>query len=78
MRFFLFDLLLSRKVLTTHFLSPSVNVDHGEPDDRTMITGLHTVRDISCSKCKTTVGWTYVCGSAALFIPPSPTKNIPS
>jgi hypothetical protein len=38
----------------------SVNVDHGDPDDRTMITGLYTVRDISCSKCKTVVGWTYV------------------
>ncbi|KAG2172715.1 hypothetical protein INT43_000062 [Umbelopsis isabellina] len=38
----------------------SVNVDHGEPDDRSMITGLYTVRDILCSKCKTVVGWTYV------------------
>lgn len=37
-----------------------VNVDHGESEERNMITGLHTVRDISCSKCKTIVGWTYV------------------
>ena len=37
-----------------------VNVDHGESEERNMITGLHTVRDIACSKCKTIVGWTYV------------------
>ena len=25
-----------------------------------MTTGLHTVRDISCIKCNTVLGWTYV------------------
>lgn len=35
------------------------NVEEGEPEDRHMTTGLHTVRDISCIKCKTTLGWKY-------------------
>ena len=25
-----------------------------------MTTGLHTVRDICCSRCKSTLGWKYV------------------
>jgi hypothetical protein len=37
-----------------------VNVDEGEPGDRTMTTGNHTVRDIYCCKCGTTLGWKYV------------------
>jgi hypothetical protein len=36
-----------------------VNVDEGEPGDRTMTTGNHTVRDIYCCKCGTTLGWKY-------------------
>ncbi|KAM0749235.1 yippee-like protein [Meredithblackwellia eburnea MCA 4105] len=35
------------------------NVVSGDPEDRPMTTGLHTVRDISCSKCKEVLGWTY-------------------
>ncbi|GAB5591795.1 hypothetical protein Unana1_06695 [Umbelopsis nana] len=58
------DAIISRQFQGQHgqayLIKYVVNVDHGEPDDRTMITGLHTVRDISCSKCKTTVGWTYI------------------
>lgn len=38
----------------------SVNVVEGEPDDRPMTTGNHTVRDIYCCKCGTTLGWKYV------------------
>jgi hypothetical protein len=38
----------------------SVNVIEGEPDDRPMTTGNHTVRDIYCCKCGTTLGWKYV------------------
>ena len=37
-----------------------VNVVEGEPDDRPMTTGNHTVRDIYCCKCGTTLGWKYV------------------
>ncbi|KAK0563216.1 hypothetical protein OC844_002315 [Tilletia horrida] len=36
-----------------------VNVHLGEADDRHMRTGLHTVRDVSCAKCQTVVGWKY-------------------
>ncbi|CAO1619714.1 unnamed protein product [Parajaminaea phylloscopi] len=36
-----------------------VNVNFGEPEDRHMITGLHTVRDIRCDKCHTVLGWRY-------------------
>ena len=38
----------------------SVNVIEGEPNDRQMTTGNHTVRDIYCVKCGTTLGWKYV------------------
>ena len=38
----------------------SVNVTEGEPSERTMTTGNHTVRDIFCVKCGTTLGWKYV------------------
>jgi len=37
-----------------------VNVIEGEPSDRPMTTGNHTVRDIYCVKCGTTLGWKYV------------------
>ena len=37
-----------------------VNVIEGEPNDRQMTTGNHTVRDIYCCKCKTILGWKYV------------------
>jgi hypothetical protein len=50
----------------TPFMTPfiialrSVNVMEGEPMDRQMTTGNHTVRDIYCCKCNTTLGWKYV------------------
>ncbi|KAF8740657.1 hypothetical protein AX14_007793 [Amanita brunnescens Koide BX004] len=37
-----------------------VNIIEGEPNDRPMTTGNHTVRDIYCCKCETTLGWKYV------------------
>jgi len=36
-----------------------VNIVEGEPIDRDMTTGKHTVRDISCCKCRTVLGWKY-------------------
>eukprot|EP01134_Creolimax_fragrantissima_P001442 CFRG1442T1 len=37
-----------------------VNVcESGLPEDRNMTTGLHTVVDIKCKKCETTLGWKY-------------------
>lgn len=38
----------------------SVNVVEGEPSERQMTTGNHTVRDIYCVKCNTILGWKYV------------------
>lgn len=37
-----------------------MNVIEGEPVDRQMTTGNHTVRDIYCCKCGETLGWKYV------------------
>lgn len=37
-----------------------MNVTEGEPADREMTTGKHTVRDISCIKCQMVLGWKYV------------------
>lgn len=36
-----------------------VNVKIGPPEDRLLMTGLHSVNDIFCKRCKNMVGWTY-------------------
>jgi len=36
-----------------------VNVDYTEPGERSMTTGRHIVRDITCKQCSQTVGWKY-------------------
>jgi len=36
-----------------------VNVEAGDPNERSMTTGRHIVRDICCRQCKETVGWKY-------------------
>ncbi|KAL7410040.1 yippee zinc-binding/DNA-binding /Mis18, centromere assembly-domain-containing protein [Mrakia frigida] len=36
-----------------------VNINEGPVEDRPMTTGLHTVRDISCKKCSSVLGWKY-------------------
>lgn len=37
-----------------------VNVTLGESEERPLITGLHTVCDLFCKRCKTLIGWTYL------------------
>ncbi|XP_050228293.1 protein yippee-like [Mercurialis annua] len=37
-----------------------VNVMEGEPEDRMMMTGLHTVVDIFCVGCGSIAGWKYL------------------
>ncbi|KAF8332847.1 yippee-domain-containing protein [Cantharellus anzutake] len=37
-----------------------VNVQVGKSEDRTLLTGLHTVADIYCLGCGVTLGWTYL------------------
>ncbi|KAI1310990.1 yippee-like protein [Xylaria venustula] len=36
-----------------------VNIESGEPSERSMTTGRHIVRDITCRQCKKIVGWKY-------------------
>lgn len=36
-----------------------VNITIGKAEDRRLITGLHSVCDIFCKRCKTLIGWTY-------------------
>ena len=38
---------------------PSVNCTFGPPEDRILITGLHTVVDIYCNNCEALLGWKY-------------------
>ncbi|KAG8307798.1 Protein yippee-like 5 [Homalodisca vitripennis] len=33
--------------------------DHGEVQDRVMLTGRHMVRDVSCKNCDAKLGWIY-------------------
>ena len=42
-----------------YLFSNVVNVVEDSPDERTMTTGRHIVRDISCRQCDTIVGWKY-------------------
>ncbi|KAL3812016.1 hypothetical protein ACHAXA_001323, partial [Cyclostephanos tholiformis] len=42
-----------------YLLDQCVNVITGPPEERMLMTGLHTVSDISCKRCGTLVGWTY-------------------
>ncbi|CAG0917647.1 unnamed protein product [Notodromas monacha] len=36
-----------------------VNLTYSEVQDRVMLTGRHMVRDVSCKKCDTKLGWVY-------------------
>jgi len=36
-----------------------VNISCGSPEDRRMVTGLHTVSDIFCRVCAQNLGWRY-------------------
>jgi hypothetical protein len=42
-----------------YLLDECINVTKGPPEDRLLITGMHSVCDIFCKRCKTLVGWTY-------------------
>ncbi|KAF3914768.1 hypothetical protein ABW20_dc0100662 [Dactylellina cionopaga] len=47
-----------RAYLVTHLI-PS-NIIHGKPTSRALQTGAHTVSDISCKICGSTLGWKYI------------------
>ncbi|CAO0791578.1 unnamed protein product [Mucor circinelloides] len=37
-----------------------INVSIGDQEERMLMTGLHTVADISCSVCCGKIGWVYI------------------
>ena len=43
-----------------YLLDNAVNVVVGKAEDRWLLTGLHTVCDVSCKRCRKVVGWTYI------------------
>ncbi|EJU04745.1 yippee-domain-containing protein [Dacryopinax primogenitus] len=38
----------------------AINVKQGKKEERMLLTGMHTVADITCMGCGTSVGWTYL------------------
>ncbi|KAI9259593.1 Yippee/Mis18 [Phascolomyces articulosus] len=44
-----------------YLVSHVVNVTLGTKEERMLLTGMHTVADISCSVCGTRIGWKYLC-----------------
>lgn len=47
----------------------------GPAEQRLLLTGLHSVADIFCQSCKTTLGWKYV--SAPMPTTPTPLRALP-
>ncbi|GMH64689.1 hypothetical protein TrST_g10108 [Triparma strigata] len=43
-----------------YLFDSGVNVTLGEEEDRMLMTGLHKVCDLKCSRCDSLLGWTYV------------------
>ncbi|PIA38407.1 hypothetical protein AQUCO_02800247v1 [Aquilegia coerulea] len=73
------DLTSSGQIIDKNFQSKSgkaylfnkvVNITLGSCEDRSFVTGLHTVSDIHCSSCHQLLGWKYVseglCGQSEI------------
>lgn len=43
-----------------YLLHTSMNTVIGKPEDRRLLTGMHTIADLSCQGCDTVIGWTYL------------------
>ncbi|KAG8985710.1 hypothetical protein FRB94_005449 [Tulasnella sp. JGI-2019a] len=43
-----------------YLLHSTVNIKLGKKEDRTLLTGIHTVADIQCVGCGSLIGWTYL------------------
>eukprot|EP01138_Halocafeteria_seosinensis_P006697 gb/GECG01006846.1/.p1 GENE.gb/GECG01006846.1/~~gb/GECG01006846.1/.p1 ORF type:complete len:113 (+),score=6.28 gb/GECG01006846.1/:1-339(+) len=43
-----------------YLVNQAVNVTLGTKDERMLMTGLHTVCDVFCTRCHNPVGWTYL------------------
>ncbi|KAI8077911.1 yippee zinc-binding/DNA-binding /Mis18, centromere assembly-domain-containing protein [Gilbertella persicaria] len=37
-----------------------INMSRGQREDRMLLTGTHTVADISCQICRSVIGWIYI------------------
>lgn len=57
--FCLLVLIKESNVGRAYLFDYCVNIDIGPPEDRRLITGLHSVNDIFCKRCQTLIGWTY-------------------
>ncbi|KAL6713388.1 hypothetical protein ACLMJK_008853 [Lecanora helva] len=57
------DAIISRNFRGQHgkayLFNSVVNISQAEATERSMTTGRHVVRDITCRQCKETVGWKY-------------------
>ncbi|OPJ74255.1 hypothetical protein AV530_013606 [Patagioenas fasciata monilis] len=57
------DELISKSFQGSHgrayLFNSVVNVGCGPAEQRLLLTGLHSVSDIFCQSCKTTLGWKY-------------------
>jgi hypothetical protein len=42
-----------------YLFAKSINTQSGDPEERQLMTGLHTVADLHCINCKTYLGWKY-------------------
>ncbi|CAG8488471.1 3464_t:CDS:2 [Paraglomus brasilianum] len=49
------------------WLSVGENISLGPKEDRLLITGLHSVKDIRCNVCTQVVGWKYINNRTLLF-----------
>lgn len=41
-------------------MNSTINTHLGKREDRKLLTGLHTVADLLCSTCDTSLGWVYI------------------
>ncbi|KAF6107152.1 yippee like 4 [Phyllostomus discolor] len=61
------DELISKSFQGSHgrayLFNSVVNVGCGPAEQRLLLTGLHSVADIFCESCKTTLGWKYGLGN---------------
>ncbi|ORZ20270.1 yippee-like protein [Absidia repens] len=58
------DNIISRAFQGRHgpayFVDHIVNITIGAKEERMLMTGMHTVADISCTICQTKLGWKYL------------------
>ncbi|PWZ02279.1 yippee-like protein [Testicularia cyperi] len=43
-----------------YLFNSTLNTTMGPKEDRTLLTGVHTVCDLRCKGCSSTLGWTYL------------------